>query len=286
MRIFPRSLKGKFWGYPLSPIPVPFSFLITVNRRNPEMDDRKNSPRLYGNLVSKWMIWLERWAIGSVIALAIFLGGCAQTERAGKVETSGFMSDYSLLSPGGEGEALFVYRNPQADFSKYRTVAVEPIIVLLSEESSVSQEELNQLAADLRAKVIWKLKEDFLVVPKLIPQALRVELALTEAVPANVGMNVVSTLVPPAGIISAPTRLASGTRAFVGRASVEAKITDGDTGTLLAAAVDRRMGGRTLDGVMDSWDDVRQAFDYWANTLAQRLREWRGTTKSSVEMKE
>ena len=252
---------------------------------NSEMDNSKNSPQRFGKRVFKWMTWLERGAIGSIMALAVLFGGCAQADRAGKVETSGFISDYSLLSPGGEGEALLVYRNPQADFSKYRTVFVEPVTVLLSQQSSVSQEELNQLAGDLRAKVIWKLKEDFLVIPTPAPQAFHVELALTEAVPANVGMNVVSTLVPPAEIISAPTKLASGTRAFVGRTSIEAKITDGDTGTLLAAAVDRRMGGRTLDGIMDSWDDVRQAFDYWADRLVQRLREWRGATPSSVEMK-
>lgn len=97
----------------------------------------------------------------------IFGVGCAQTEQAKKVETSGFIRDYSLLRPGGEGEALLVYKNPQADFSGYRTVYVEPVIVLLSKQSSIPQEELDKLGGDLRSKVIWKLKEDFLVLPKL-----------------------------------------------------------------------------------------------------------------------
>jgi hypothetical protein len=106
-----------------------------------------------------------------------------------------------------------------------------------------------------------------------------VELALTEAVPADVGMDIITTLVPPAGVLSDTAGLATGTRAFVGRASVEGKITDGDIGTLLAAAVDRRMGNRTLDGLMDSWDDVQQAFEYWATKLSHRLREWRAMNK-------
>jgi hypothetical protein len=229
------------------------------------------------------VVWLEKFGIVSVLACVIFVVGCARTEQAKKVETSGFIRDYSLLHPGGEGEALLVYKNSQADFSAYRTVYVEPVIVLLSQQSSIPQEELDKLGGDLRSKVIWKLKEDFLVVPKLVPKALRVELALTEAIPADVGMDIITTLVPPAGVLSSATGLATGTQAFVGRASVEGKITDGDTGTLLAAAVDRRMGGRTLDGSMDSWDDVHQAFEYWATKLSQRLREWRATNTPPVD---
>lgn len=243
------------------------------------MRDMKTSDNRGGKPGSRQGVWHERLGFASFLACVVFVVGCAQTEQAGKVETSGFIRDYSLLQRGGEGEALLVYRNPQADFSTYRTVYVEPVIVLLSKQSSVPQEELDKLGGDLRSKVIWKLKEDFLVVPKLVPGALRVELALTEAVPADVGMDIITTLVPPAGVLSDTAGLATGTRAFVGRASVEGKITDGDIGTLLAAAVDRRMGNRTLDGLMDSWDDVQQAFEYWATKLSHRLREGRATNK-------
>lgn len=218
-----------------------------------------------------------------VLILITGMVGCAQTEQAREVETSGFLRDYSILQPGKEGEALLVYKNPQADFSIYHAVYVEPVIVLMSKNSSVPGEELNRLAGDLRAKVIWKLKEDFLVVPKLVPGALRIELALTEAEPSDVGMDIVSTLIPPAGMVSGAKGLATGTKAFVGRASVEAKLTDGNTGTLLMAAVDRRVGGRSLEGSMDSWDDVHHAFEYWADKLSQRLREWRQTSNPATK---
>jgi len=55
--------------------------------------------------------------------------------------------------------------------------------------------------------------------------------------------------------------------------SVEGKITDSSTRELFFAAVDRRVGGRTLDGSMDSWDDVQQAFTYWAEQLNKKLGE-------------
>jgi len=227
--------------------------------------------------VAQWclMVWLMIMVAG--------IAGCAQTEQAKTVETTGFLGDYSILQPGKEGEALLVYKNLQADFSIYQAVYVDPVIVLISKKSTVPQEELNRLASDLRAKVIWKLKQDFLVVPKIIPDALRIELALTEAEPSDVGMDIVSTIIPPAGMVSGAKGMATGTRAFVGRASIEAKLTDGNTGTLLMAAADRRVGGRSLDGSMDSWDDVHQAFEYWADKLSQRLQEWRQPPKPATK---
>jgi hypothetical protein len=219
----------------------------------------------------------KRCWIAGLLVLVAGITGCAQTEQAREVETSGFLRDYSILQPGKEGEALLVYRNPQADFSRYQAVYVERAIILITKDSTVPREDLKRLADDLRSKVIWKLNEDLLVVPKPVPGALRIELALTEAEPSDVGMDIVSTIIPPAGLVSGAKELATGTRAFVGRASVEAKLTDSNTGTLLMAAVDRRVGGRSLDGSMSSWDDVHQAFEYWADTLSQRLREWRKT---------
>src|SRR5680860_170170 len=107
-------------------------------------------------------IWL-------ILIMGIAIAGCAQTEQAREVETTGFIENYSILRPGKDGEALLIYKNPQADFSIYRSVYVDPVIVLLSRESTLSQEELKKLAEDLHSKVIWKIKESFLVVPKLIP---------------------------------------------------------------------------------------------------------------------
>ncbi len=191
-----------------------------------------------------------------------------------------------MLQPGGEGEAILVYRNPQADFSRYRMIYVDPVVVWDNsgaKASNISKEDLVRLADELRSKVIWELNQVYIVVPKLVPGGLRLEMALTEAVPSNVGMDVVSTLVPPARMLSGAMGLATGTQAFVGRAGVEGRITDTDTGELLFAAVDRRVGQNTLDGSMNSWNDVQQAFQYWSTRLSERLRELKKTPSESLE---
>ncbi|MEE9214490.1 MAG: DUF3313 family protein, partial [Thermodesulfobacteriota bacterium] len=97
----------------------------------------------------------------------------------------------------------------------------------------------------------------------------------TEAGKSNVGLNIFSTIVPQAILLSGAKKLATGTNSFVGAASVEGKITDSNTGEILAAMVDRRAGGKSLKGAMNAWNDVEQAFQYWAERLSQRLREMR-----------
>jgi hypothetical protein len=198
-------------------------------------------------------------------SIGVCLGGCADTQQAKSVHTSGFLGDYSLLQKGQEGEALLTYRNPQAD----------------SDLNTVSKQDLRHLADDLRSKIIWQLKQDYLVVPSPASRVMRIQVALTEAQKSNVAMDITSTLIPGSGLLTRPHRMASGTQAFVGRASIEGKIIDAESEEILFAAVDRREGGKTLDGSMDSWGDVKQSFQDWANRLRYRLCTLRG--KSSCE---
>ena len=67
--------------------------------------------------------------------------------------------------------------------------------------------------------------------------------------------------------------VAGGKPGFVGEVSVEAKITDAQSGELLLAAVDRRAGTKSLRGSTNSWNDVEQAYQYWADKARWRLCE-------------
>lgn len=207
--------------------------------------------------------------------IALFVG-CAQTHQARKAgETSGFLGDYSMLQEGEKGEAQLIYINPDADFTAYNKVMVDPVAVLCSKDSKVPQEELNNLASHLHYKVIAKLDEDYDIVQTPGPGVMRISAALTEAKKSKVGLDVVTSIVPQARLMSGIKSLATGTGSFVGGASVECNITDSNTGERLAAGVDRQVGGKALKGSTKAWNDVEQAFQYWADKLAQRLRDMR-----------
>ena len=62
---------------------------------------------------------------------------------------------------------------------------------------------------------------------------------------------------------------------FVGKAAMEAEITDSMTSKRLAAAVDERAGAKTLRGIGGKWKDVDNAFNYWAEKIRKRLAELR-----------
>jgi hypothetical protein len=67
--------------------------------------------------------------------------------------------------------------------------------------------------------------------------------------------------------------------AFTGSASVEIKMTDSATEAILAEAVDRRGGTKSLSGVTNSWNDVEEAYRFWAEKVRYRLCQNRGGQK-------
>ncbi|GAX59615.1 hypothetical protein SCALIN_C04_0103 [Candidatus Scalindua japonica] len=210
-----------------------------------------------------------------ITMMALFVG-CAQTHHNRKAaDQSGFLGDYSMLQEGGEGEGQLVYINPDADFTAYDKVIVDPVLTMCSKDSKAPREELYNLANHLHYKVVAKLDEDYEIVETPGPGVMRISAALTEAKKSKAGLNTITTIVPQARLMSGLKKLATGTNSFVGGASVECKITDSNTGERLAAGVDRRAGGKTLKGSTKAWDDVEQAFQYWADKLAQRLRDMR-----------
>ena len=59
-------------------------------------------------------------------------------------------------------------------------------------------------------------------------------------------------------------------------ATIEAKVTDGRTGQLLAAGIDRRVGGNEIKATVDSWDDVNKIMELWSRFFRFRLCKLRG----------
>jgi hypothetical protein len=216
-----------------------------------------------------------------ILALVFFvLTGCATTQQANDAVTSGFLDDYSILQKGaGDNEALRRYVNPIADWKKYTKVMIDPVQLWMGRSSplrSIPREERIRLASLLFGKMRDGLLADYQVVREPGPHVMRISVALTEAEASNTVLDTISSVLPTGYVISGTKSLATGTGTFVGSASVEAKITDAELGTLLAAAVDRRGGAKSLSGVTSEWNDVEESFQYWAGTLRYRLCQWRG----------
>ncbi len=210
--------------------------------------------------------------------LLVAVAGCAATQQTRSVEPSGFLGDYAQLRKGRGEQALLVYINPQANFARYDRVIIDPITIWTqpgAEVADVPQDELQHLADYLHTALRKQLQLDFSLVDRPQPGALRIRMAITEARKSKVVLNVASTVLPVARLMSELGNLTTGTHAFVGRVAVEAEILDAVSGERLIAAVDERAGSKRLRGSTSAWSDVYSAFDYWADVLRARLTAMR-----------
>jgi len=226
--------------------------------------------------------------LGLIVILVA--SGCSATKQASSVEHSGFLGGlYPQMQEGKEGQALLVYHNPKADkYPKgyFTKILLDPVLVyrgVPSRMADVTQEEA-QLAADTFYALIQEnLSKDYEMVKKPGPNTLRFQIALVGLEKSNPTLDVVSSTPAPynvLGLTSALKALTTGRGLFKGEAEIELKVSDGHTGELLYAGIDRRFGGQGINSeILDSWNDVHAAFKYWAEMTRYRLCQSREETK-------
>ena len=228
--------------------------------------------------------------IVGLVAISLLLGasGCASTQEAKSVQKSGFLGDYSLLkegerstfAQGTENQALLIYKNPAADWRKYKKVQLDPVTVWMSQKDSqlkdVSVEDRQRLAVTLWVKLDAQLIKDYEMTTQPGPDVLRIQVAITEAGASDAVLDTVTSIIPQTRMLSGMKSLATGVSAFTGSASAEMRVTDSATGSILLEAVDRRGGTKSLSGVTNSWNDVEEAYRFWAEKTRYRLCEFRG----------
>ncbi len=209
------------------------------------------------------------------MALALLLPACAATRQPrGEVTTSGFLHDYSILEAGGEDQAKLRYVDASTDFSRYEAVLVDSVTLWPGPELAKLKPEQKQALVDHAYEALaTSLGRSFTIAKAPGAGTLRVRAAITEATSSAVVPDVVATIIPQVRLIGTLGGLAANTAATVGEASGEIEVTDSLTNRVVAAGVDRRIGQRSLQGVFDQWDDVKEAWDHWAEQLRARLVE-------------
>jgi len=214
-----------------------------------------------------------------VILLVCVLGACA-THQSRKTSTTTFLGDYSMLKPGGDDRALLLYVNPLADFSAYNAILLDPVRLYASgkhEMEKLTPEDRKKILDYADATIREQLLKDYTLVNEPGPGVMHLRIAITEAQNANVTLDTISTVIPITLAVSGLAALATGEWGFTGRVGLEVEILDSMSGERLAAAVDRRTGGK-FTGKGDKfkgWRTVKNSLDYWANKLRERLAEGR-----------
>jgi len=214
-----------------------------------------------------------------LVCFVLILQGCAATQQRRDVEETGFLgSDSSLLEEGDDGEALLRYINPNADWDSYTKVILDPVTVWKDKETEdVSKEDLQTLANFLHGHLYDALSQDYEIVQHEGPGVMRATFAITEAEASSPAMDTITSIIPQTRVLTGiKGYIVGGKPGFVGSASIEMKLVDAQTGTLLVAAVDRRGGTKDLSGVTEEWNDVEKAYIFWVASLRYRLCDLRG----------
>jgi Protein of unknown function (DUF3313) len=211
----------------------------------------------------------------------IALAACAVTTQqplseVDKAPRSGFLSDYSLLQPGKEGQVRLRYVNPNADWNSYTGIFIEPVVFISDADSHVDPKDQQVLSSYYYNTLKTHLSSVLPIVDQPGPHVLVVRAALSDVTSATPGLRTISVVVPQARLLNAAQSLATDSYAFVGSARSEGEFKDGGTGQTLAEAVDGRSGGMSIKNAgVWKWGDAESVMDYWAELAAKRLNEFR-----------
>lgn len=216
-------------------------------------------------------------AVVGILGLALVVASCATTRATrARVQPSGFLGDYSQLTPGKKGEAQLLYLNPTTDFAQYDAVLIDSVTLWKDSGTKGLDPKDQQVLTDyLFASLHEHLRKDYRMADGPGPGVMELRAAITEAKGAKVVMNAVTSIVPQLRMITTLGGLATDTAVFVGKAGFEMELTNSMNGHLLAAVVDQRVGTKALRSGLATWSDVKTSFDYWADKTATRLAELR-----------
>ena len=215
--------------------------------------------------------------------MAALMTGCVSSMQARNVQQQGPTSEHQALLADVKDDraALKGYRNPVADWHAYDKILLEPVIIgdaLASSLTAEQRNELKTLTSSFYAKLYRNLSKQYQMVDTPVAGTMRYRFAITHAEQSWMTLALLTKAVWQLQAVNTLWTFGSGKPAFAGEVTGEFTITDAVTGELLEVRVDRRVGGQNLldREVFNSWGDVKNSLNYWADSSAYRLCGVRG----------
>jgi hypothetical protein len=207
------------------------------------------------------------------------LSACTSTEKVvikqSDVNCAFLAEDCSLLTVGGKEQSGLRYINPTVNWNQYNKILIDPVTFWAGNNTKISASDQQMLVNYFFQQMKERLGEKFELVSQPGSGVMKLDVAMTDVETATPVLRSISMIVPQAHMVANLKYLATGTMPFVGSAQAEAKLTDSVSGTVLALAVDKRIGGGSFTtGFQWQWGDAENAIDHWAELLATKLYGW------------
>jgi hypothetical protein len=219
---------------------------------------------------------MKQSSLAVVATAVVVVTGCVHSSQARSVKPSGFLGDSAaLLKKGGKDEFLLVYKNKDAKWTSYDKVILDPITIWSAEKSTLPPDALadfQRLVDDFHRTMADKLSKDYQLTDAAAAGAMRIQIAIINGGGANAPLKVAKTVAPYAGTADTLWSFVTGKPAFAGEVSLEFMVRDSETGELLVAGADRRLGGTQVGkATWTRWGDVQYILTYWSDEAVYRL---------------
>jgi len=216
-----------------------------------------------------------------LIAIANLFNGCAHTTQARNSQPSDFLDKYhSTLQAGPKDRMLWTYRNPTTDWAAYNKVQLKPVTIrecLSSRLLLQERHDLLVLAGALEDMLYLKLSQDYEMTESSTAGTMLIQVAITHRDERSTAPALWSRVAQELQAVATIYTLA-GKPQFAGEVIAEFTIRDAQTGELLAAGADPRVGrqNRIDREAVNSWDGVKNGLEFLADLSAYRLCVLRG----------
>lgn len=181
---------------------------------------------------------------------------------------SGFLEDYSGLTPDADRPGALIYRKPGVDLGKYGKIALTPVEIWYSPESEyrgISPDNLKLISDSFRALLVRHLEPDYPVVDSGGPDVLGVRIAVADVKTRKKGRTILNFT--PAGFALYTLKDIAGANVILDDATVEVELIDSVSGERLGALVDQQ---KATAGKA-SWDNLEAALTFYAQRFRTRL---------------
>ena len=214
---------------------------------------------------------MNRIQLTLIIALLGFAGGCSSTYQAKHVQPSDFLKPHQAkLVNAPKGDVLRTYKNPDADWPRYRKIVLKPVTVwdgFASQLSGEQRTELQRLADSFYSKLYQKLSRDYEMIDQSAADAMVIQVAITNAEKSWVAPALLSKASLELQVVNSVWTYFSGKPAFAGEITFEFTVHDAQTTELLVAGADRRVGGQNLidKELFNPWGDAKNSVEFWSD---------------------
>jgi hypothetical protein len=212
----------------------------------------------------------------ALLALAFAVVSCAASRgrRKGEVPESGFLGDYSQIEKLEDWPARKAYFNPNAQWSRYKSVHIDSVTLWADEDNDKLSAEDQQMLTDTLYKALHEeLSQYFEISDHSGPDTIRIRAALTQGKGSKPVLRGITSIHPGTLLLGAAVGLSLDTANSVGTATMEAELLDSATNERLAAVVDQRAGTKVFfliapKRTFTKWGDVKAIDSYWAKRAA------------------